>query len=419
MDLDRERRAWTLVYVCLGVVEGGTAGVMVRALFADQVAGPLVDLVLAMVTSAPAWANIASLVYAKRVQGRPKIAFLQPLLFAMALCVAALGLLPGGPAGLLLFFVIYCTCRLLWAGVETVRAVLWSVNYPRRLRARITGRITVLTSVALAASSLGLGWLLEHEGHAYRYALLAAACCGVVGAVAIGGLRVRREHDLLDAERARVAAGATFSYAGIRELLARDADFRHYMQAMTLFGAGNLMLTPLLVIGYDDVLHLPTLTQVALTTALPVLIIPLAIQPWAHYLDRQHVVVFRSIHGWVTVAAAALLLSGVLASAPGLLWPGAMLMGISLAGASLGWSLGHNDFAPRGEETRYMALHVTLTGVRGLVAPPIGIAAYYLLEELRPGLGPWALFLPLALLGAGAREFNVLRRARARKSRAA
>ena len=33
MDLAYERRAWTLIYLCLGLVEGGTAAVMVRALF--------------------------------------------------------------------------------------------------------------------------------------------------------------------------------------------------------------------------------------------------------------------------------------------------------------------------------------------------------------------------------------------------
>jgi hypothetical protein len=129
-------------------------------------------------------------------------------------------------------------------------------------------------------------------------------------------------------------------------------------------------------------------------------------------------VVFPSVQGWVTVAAAALLLSGVLVAAPSLLWPGAMLMGISLAGGSLGWSLGHNDFAPRGEETRYMALHVTLTGVRGLIAPPIGVGTFYVLEWLRPGLGPWALFLALGLILAGANEFSSLRRARLRATQA-
>src|SRR5688572_25219356 len=75
-------------------------------------------------------------------------------------------------------------------------------------------------------------------------------------------------------------------------------------------------------------------------------------------------------------------------------------------------SLGHNDFAPRGEETRYMALHVTLTGLRGLLAPPAVIAAYHGLEYLRAGLGRWALLLPVALIVAGAREFTAMDRQR-------
>ena len=73
MDLSFERRAWTLVYVCLGIVEGGTAAVMVRALFVGAAPGMLVDLVLAMVSAAPAWSNLASLAFARRVQGQPKI----------------------------------------------------------------------------------------------------------------------------------------------------------------------------------------------------------------------------------------------------------------------------------------------------------------------------------------------------------
>jgi hypothetical protein len=184
------------------------------------------------------------------------------------------------------------------------------------------------------------------------------------------------------------------------------------MYAMSLFGAGNLTLTPVLVVCFDEVLHLPSFWQIAVTTAVPVLVIPFAIQRWAGYLDRHHVIEFRSVHGWVLMAASTLLVAAVLLRQPVLVWPGALLMGVSLAAGSLGWSLGHNDFAPRGEETRYMALHVTLTGLRGLLAPPVAVAAYHGLEQLRPGLGPWSLLLPMALIVAGAREFTAMDRGR-------
>lgn len=412
MNLRYERRAWTLVYLCLGMIEGGTAAVMVRSLFRDSVRGLAVDLVVGLVSSAPAWSNLVSLAYARRAQGRRKVAFLQPLLLAMAMCVALLALAPQGGAGLAVFLLLYCTARLLWAGVDTVRSVIWSVNYPRRLRARVTGRIMINGSLAVAAVGLTTGWLLGQGGPWYRFAILAAASAGLVGTRAFGRFRVRRERILLEAERVRLAQGASFDFSGIRELLARDAAFRHYMYAMSLFGAGLLTLPPLMVICLGDVLGVSPFVQVAVTTSLPVLVVPFAIQPWARFMDRHHVVVFRSVHGWVGTAAALLLVSAVLLRAPVLLWPGAALFGVSVAAGNLGWALGHNDFAPRGEETRYMALHVTLTGVRGLLAPPLGIVMYHGLEAWRPGAGAWALLIPLLLVAAGAREFNVMRRLR-------
>jgi hypothetical protein len=410
MDSVFERRVWTLVYVCLGVIEGGTAAVMVRSLFGSAVPPLMVDLVLAVVSAAPAWANLVSLVYARRAQGRPKVQFLRPLLLAMAVCVGALALLPVGGAGLVAFLVLYGAARLLWAGVDTVRSVIWSVNFPRHLRARVTGRIMVNGSVAIAAIGLLLGWLLEHDDPWYRVAILVAAGCGIAGSVAFRHFRVRREQSLLAAELERVRGGARFDVAGIRDLLARDQRYRRYMLAMSTFGAGNLMLTPLTVVCLDDVLRANEIVQVAVTTALPIIVMPLFLQPWAAFLDRHHIVVYRSAHAWIAVAGALLLALAVLLRAEWVIWPGALLMGISHAAGSLGWSLGHNDFAPPGEETRYMALHVTLTGLRGLVAPPLAIVAYHGLRRLHPGLETASMVLPVAILAWGAWQFMAMRR---------
>jgi len=369
-----------------------------------------VDLVVAIVSAAPAWANLASMPYARRAQGQRKVSFLFPLLLAMTACVGALALVPTSGAGLLLFLALYAAARLLWAGVETVRSVLWSVNYPSRLRARITGRITINTSIALAVTGLGIGWLLGHGGPWWRIAIAAGAACGVAGAFAFRQFKVRREDELLEAERTRLVEGASFGFDGMRALLARDDAFRRYQYAMSMFGAGLLSLTPLMVICLGDVLQLPALWQVLVTTAIPVMVVPFAIQPWARYLDLHRVLAFRSVHGKFTVAAVVLFVAAVLLHMPLLLAPGAVLLGVSSAAGSLGWTLGHNDFAPRGEETRYMALHVTLTGMRGLVAPPLTIALYHLLGHQHAGLGPAALLLPLLFVASGAYRFHVMHR---------
>jgi len=87
-----------------------------------------------------------------------------------------------------------------------------------------------------------------------------------------------------------------------------------------------------------------------------------------------------------------------------------VLLGAAYAGANLGWNLGHNDFASLGRTQHYMGVHVTLTGVRGAIAPPVGILFYEGLETLYRGSGKFALALPLLMTTAGALGFNHMRK---------
>ena len=59
-----------------------------------------------------------------------------------------------------------------------------------------------------------------------------------------------------------------------------------------------------------------------------------------------------------------------------------------------------------------MGVHVTLTGVRGMIAPPGGMLVYQLLENWQRGAGRLALALPLAMTTAGAIGFNLMKNRR-------
>jgi hypothetical protein len=76
--------------------------------------------------------------------------------------------------------------------------------------------------------------------------------------------------------------------------------------------------------------------------------------------------------------------------------------------------LGHNDFSNDAWASLYMAIHVTLTGFRGLVAPLMGVAFYQYLSGVNPQLAPWSLVLPLSLSFAGSLWFVMLSRRRNR-----
>ena len=201
-----------------------------------------------------------------------------------------------------------------------------------------------------------------------------------------------------------------FSLRTLLQILREDPDYREYMLWMGVYGGGSLMLTSQLVVILTDRLGMPPGRQIAMLAVLPLLAMPLCVPMWARLFDGGHVVRYRARQGWVLVLAVAILSAGTLADLEWVLWVGAVVLGIAYAGANLGWSLGHNDFASPGRAQQYMGVHVTLTGLRGMVAPPLGIAAYQGLEALAAGAGRWSVLLPLAGTAAGAAGFTRMRR---------
>jgi hypothetical protein len=155
---------------------------------------------------------------------------------------------------------------------------------------------------------------------------------------------------------------------------------------------------------------IPGSTQVWITAALPTLISPFAILYWARRLSAQHVIEFRASNSRWYAAAVAVLAAGAIGDSVAVLWLGAAVLGVGIAGGVLGWNLGHNDFAPDDRVSDYVGLHVSLTGIRGLVAPLVGVGIYGTLESLAPGAGAWSLVVPALLTACGCLGFSRFRR---------
>ena len=405
----REMWPWALLGITCGLVEGGTVAVLVKKGFAGLVPPHMVDFAVAVVSGAPALANISSFAWANLAHGRARVGVLASLQAAFAIAVGLVALAPIAPGGVALTLIAVIIARVLWAGILTVRAAVWSANYPRHVMARITSRIVMASSLGIAVVALVAGWILDMQARSARWLYLFAALCGLLAALRYRAVRVRREYQLLAAEAQIGAAAGAFSLAMFRQILRDDVSFRSYMFWLSLYGAGNLMMTAQLVVLFSDRLHLGSLTQILLLTVVPLLLMPLFLPAWARLFDRGHIIEYRARQCWALVVAIALLTLGVMLRVNGLLWPGAVLIGVSYAGANLGWNLGHNDFASAGRAQHYMGVHVTLTGVRGLIAPPLGMACYELLEWQWPGWGAASLLLPLSLVTAGAIGFVKMR----------
>jgi hypothetical protein len=401
----REILPWGLLGLALGLVEGATAAVLVKQHFASAAPSFIVNLAVAAVSGAPAFSNVLSFVWANIAHGRARVQLMVALQAGFALLVGCVSFASRGSGGLLLTVLSIIAARVLWAGILTVRAAVWTANYPRNVLARITGRIVIVNAITVAISAALVGWALEAHVLDARWLYGGGALAGLAAAWLYRAMRVRREFRLLAAEADSATRSEPFSMRMLTRILKEDPAYRQYMLWMGLFGGGTLMLTAQLVLVFSEQLHLSSARQIALLAVVPLITQPLFLPWWARLFDAAHVVRFRSRQGWAIVLASAAMCAGVFSGAQALLWLGAVLLGAAQAGANLGWNLGHNDFASLGRAQHYMGVHVTLTGVRGGVAPPAGVLVYMGLEGWRRGAGELALLLPLALTAAGALGF--------------
>ena len=405
----REILPWGLLGFALGLVEGATAAILVKQHFAGAASTFGINVAVALVSGAPAFSNVLSFVWANLAHGRARVQLMVALQAAFALLVGCVALASRASAGLWLTVASIIAARILWAGILTVRAAIWTANYPRNVLARITGRIVIVNALTVATSAALVGFALEARAVDARWLYGGGALAGLAGAWLYRAMRVRREFQLLAAEAAHGKRSEPFSLAMLTQILREDPAYREYMLWMGIFGAGNLMLTAQLVLIFSERLHLSSALQIALLAVVPLITQPLFLPAWARLFDGAHVVRYRSRQGWALVLASFVLCLGVLTHSLTLLWLGSVLLGAAQAGANLGWNLGHNDFASIGRAQHYMGVHVTLTGLRGGLAPPLGVFAYMGLERWLPGSGQYALVLPLALTTAGALGFNRMR----------
>ena len=406
----REIVPWGLLGLALGLVEGATAAVLVKQHFSGVAPAFAVNLAVALVSGAPAFSNVLSFVWANVAHGRARVQLIVALQAAFALLVGCVSFASRAAGGLVVTVLSVIAARALWAGILTVRAAVWSANYPRNVLARITGRLVIVNSIAVACSAALVGWALEAHAVDARWLYGGGALAGLLGAWLYRAMRVRREFRLLAEEAASGARSEPFSLRMLTRILKDDPTYREYMLWMGVFGGGTLMLTAQLVLLFSERLRLSSGTQIGMLAVVPLITQPVFLPWWARLFDGSHIVRYRSRQGWAIVLASAVMCAGVFSAWPPLLWLGAVLLGAAQAGANLGWNLGRNDFASVGRAQHYMGVHVTLTGLRGGVAPPIGVLAYMGLEASHPGAGEFALLLPLAMTFAGALGFNSMRR---------
>ncbi len=420
------RRAFTLeitatifLMLAMATIEGGVIAVFAKQSFTDSVPPALLNFMVGLIGATPQLANILSFFWSGLAHGRAKIGLISLMQAGMMLCVGLIALLPtSGALPLCLLLVLVMGARVCWSGMLTLRPTVWRANYRSADRTRIVGVLSGVEVLLVAVIGASLAWCLDNSPGAYRYFLPIAAGLGMIGVFAYGRIRVRREGRVLQEETGDGATKVMRPWHGpvvVLRVLRQDRWYAQFMLWMFVLGFSNLMVVPCLVISLKEEYGLTYFPSVLVTSSIPALLTLLALPIWRRFLDKAHVVKFRSVHSWTFVVAGTFFTTGALIDrfigghAIWFYFIGAALMGIGYGGGQIAWHLGHVDFARPSETSRYMATHVTLNGVRGLLAPVAVTTGYEALKRAGMDAHLWVQASSLMVGVAGAAGFVSLR----------
>lgn len=256
---------------------------------------------------------------------------------------------------------------------------IYQRNINQRRRARVFGLTLSLAMGVSVLVTFVAGRLLDIREQSFRWILVVTGLSGFIHAVVLSLIRI--QEPLTERSCAPLSLKQTLlePITGTLKLLRDNKPFARFERSFSIYGMGFIMMQPVIPIYLVDKLQLNYTTNFLAKGILSQLGL-LFLSPLLGKLhDRMHP--FRFISG-----AFALLMVFPLLVVVSSLWSGGQLLpvilvfaaylvfGIAMAAVNVSWNMSSIFFAGQQNASIYQSVHVTMTGIRGLIAPVLGIA---------------------------------------------
>ena len=281
---------------------------------------------------------------------------------------------------------------------------MFRLLYPPTHRGAAVGWVKAVAGVSgLAATVLGTMWFLWQPAK-YYWAYAAVGVVLAISALSYARIPVRRKNEFRDAS----AAGPHRAFwTGLRTFL-RNRRFVLYQVGFWFAGFASHMSLAYVAESLKEDVGASDQSVFWIVAVLPAVLIAGSAPVWGRFLDRVNPMFGRALFNGIQCVAFGLYCFGGM---NGHVWPfvvGATIHGIGNGGSTINWLTGSLYFAKQEHVSLYNSIHVALTGLRGLLAPILGVWIYGASLNLGSfhvsglGLGPvlFAISSGLSLCGA-------------------
>ncbi len=249
---------------------------------------------------------------------------------------------------------------------------IYSDNYPEKRRGKLFSRPLILTVSSSIIFSYTAAALLDWNMAYYREIFVFLGFCALGKAYAVY---------CMPSQPIEKEKGNHKNPLGNYKYIFLDPSFGWVLFSWFIMGFANLWTLPLRVeyiassaYGIEGT----ALLVAALTTVVPETFRLLFTDFWAKLFDRMNFIVLRmTINIFFALGVGLFFLT----ANPWIIALGSAFIGMAFGGGSIAWGLWVTKYAPPGKAAAYMSVHVSLTGVRGILGPALG---YWMLARVGP-----------------------------------
>lgn len=261
---------------------------------------------------------------------------------------------------------------------------IFQKNIKETRRARVFGYTMSLGMLVSVLFTYGAGRLLDINELSFRWILIATGFCGFISCAVLSLIRIQEPSENRDCPRIQWRKQLFDPIRNTLELLKKNKPFAAFERSFSIYGMGFIMMQPIIPIYLVDKLHLSytsnflakgVLSQVGMLFLSPLI---------GKIHDRMHPFKFISRSFALLMIFPLLFISSELWIGTGV-WPVVIvfvsyfIFGVAMTAVNVAWNMGSIFFAGKEDASIYQSVHVTMTGIRGLIAPVLGFTLLKLL----------------------------------------
>ncbi len=322
---------------------------------------------MALATAAPAVGVLFAALWARQMEGKPRLPFVTVTWLIARGMFMLTPLLVRGEFARPFYISLICLAPIIFSVSIPAYTFVMQDIYPDALRGRLMSyvRIALAGSMLLTAAIMGYLQQVGIAGHHldYKWMFAIGGLAGAASAAAFNRLHVPEvQHKVVTPPFARFFR-ETYS------VLIHNPGYRWFTISVFVSGFGNLVANTYYPIYQVDRFHI-TPMQIAGMQNIAGVSTLISLMLWGWYMDRH-----GSLSAVLVSYLFLLLMPLCYALGHSIFWlyAAAAFNGISVSGIDLGYLNATLMFAERGHASRYQAVHSSFFGLRGTIAPLVAI----------------------------------------------